>query len=123
MAVFAVLSLFLGALGIYGVTAYAAGRRTNEIGIRMALGAKQGDVVRMVVNQGGRRAVLGLALGLVAAFFLTRGIGSILVGVEPFDPSVFALVTLVLALVSGLALLIPAWRASAIGPMAALDNE
>lgn len=123
MAVFALLSLFLGALGIYGVTAYAAGRRTNEIGIRMALGAKQGDVVRMVVSQGGRRAVLGLVFGLVAAFFLTRGIGSIMVGVEPFDPSVFVLVTLILALVSGLALLIPAWRASAIGPREALENE
>ena len=123
MAVFAILSLFLGALGIYGVTAYAAGRRTNEIGIRMALGAKPGDVVRMVVSQGGRRACLGLLLGLVAAFFVTRGMESILVGIETRDPTVFLLVTLILALVSFLALWIPAWRASAVGPMAALDNE
>ncbi len=123
MAVFAILSLFLGALGIYGVTAYAAGRRTNEIGIRMALGAEKGDVVRMVVSQGGRRAGLGLVLGLVAAYFLTRGVASLFVGIEAFDPTVFIVVTLILALVSFLALWIPAWRASAVGPMAALDNE
>lgn len=123
MAVFAILSLLLGALGIYGVTAYAAGRRTNEIGIRMALGAEKGDVVRMVVSQGGRRAGLGLLLGLVAAFFVTRGIGSLMVGIEPSDPTVFILVTLILGLVSFLALWIPAWRASAVGPMAALDHE
>ncbi len=123
MAVFAIFSLFLGALGIYGVTAYAAGRRTNEIGIRMALGAERGDVVRMVVGQGGKRACLGLALGLVAAFFISRGMESILVGIDSGDPTVFIVVTLILASVSFLALWIPARRASSVGPRAALDQE
>jgi len=123
MAVFALLSLFLGALGIYGVTAYAASRRTSEIGVRMALGARRGDVVRMVVSQGGRKAILGLGRGLVLTFVLTEAMGSVLVGVETRDPFVFLLVTVVLALVSLLALWIPARRASAVGPMAALDQE
>lgn len=123
MAVFAFLSLILGALGIYGVTAYAASRRTNEIGIRIALGARQSDVIRMVVSQGARRAVLGLALGLVLASLVTGAMGSVLVGIEPRDPSVFLLVTLILAVVSFLALWFPAWRASAVGPLAALDKE
>ncbi len=123
MAVFAILSLFLGGLGIYGVTAYAASRRTGEIGIRMALGAEQGDVVRMVVSQGGKRACLGLALGLVAAFFVSRGIGSILEGIDSGDPTVFIVVTLILASVSFLALWIPARRASTVSPVAALAQE
>jgi hypothetical protein len=123
MAAFALLSLILGALGIYGVTAYATSRRTSEIGIRMALGARHGDVIRMIVSQGGRRAVLGLALGLLLAFYVTGAMGSILVGIEPRDPSVFLLVTVILAGVSFLALWIPAWRASTVGPLAALDQE
>lgn len=123
MAVFALLSVFLGTLGIYGVTAYTAGRRTSEIGIRMALGARRGDVIRMVVGQGGRKALLGLASGLVVAFFVTGAMGSIFVGIEPRDPPVYILVTLILAAVSFLALYIPARKASRVGPMAALDQE
>lgn len=123
MAAFASLSLFLGALGIYGVTAYATSRRTGEIGIRMALGAERGDVVRMVVSQGGKRVCLGLALGLVAAFFVSRGIGSILVGIDSGDPTVFIAVTLILASASFLALWIPARKASTVSPVAALDQE
>jgi len=123
MTLFAILSLFLGALGIYGVTAYSTGRRTREIGIRLALGAKPGDVVRMVLEEGGRRALLGLALGLVLAFLGTRALGSFLIGVNPRDPVVFLLVTVILAVVSLLALWLPARRASAVGPMAALINE
>jgi putative ABC transport system permease protein len=123
MAAFAILSLFLGALGIYGVTAYAAGRRTNEIGIRMALGARRGDVVKMVVKQGGRRAVLGLVLGLVLAVSTARILGSVMVGVEPLDPGIFIAVTGILGGVSLLALWIPARRASKVGPVAALDQE
>jgi len=123
MAVFAILSLFLGALGIYGVTAYATSRRTGEIGIRMALGAERGEVVRMVVSQGGKRVCLGLALGLVAAFFVSRGIGSLLVGIDSGDPTVFIAVTLILASASFLALWIPARKASTVSPVAALDQE
>lgn len=120
---FACLSLFLGALGIYGVTAYSTGRRTREIGIRLALGAKPGDVVRMVLEEGGRRALLGLALGLVLAFVGAGAMGSFLVGVDPRDPFVFLVVTVILAVVSLLALWLPARRASAVGPMAAFDSE
>jgi ABC-type antimicrobial peptide transport system permease subunit len=123
MTVFALLSLFLGGLGIYGVTAYATGRRTSEIGIRLAMGAEPGDVVRMVVGQGGRRALFGLVLGLVLAFLVTRAMGSFLVGVDPWDPAVYLCVSLILAGVSLLALWIPARRASAVAPMAALTRE
>lgn len=123
MTFFAFLSLFLGALGIYGVTAYSVGRRTSEIGIRLAIGAEPRDVVRMVVGQGGRRALLGLVLGLVLAFLVTGAMGSFLVGVNSRDPAVYLSVTLILAGVSFLALWIPARRASAVGPMAALTSE
>ena len=123
MTFFACLSLFLGALGIYGVTAYSTGRRTAEIGIRLAMGAQPRDVVRMVVGQGGRRALLGLALGLALAFPVTGAMGGFLIGVNPRDPAVFLVVTLILAAVSLLALWIPARRASAVGPMAALTSE
>jgi predicted permease len=123
MTFFACLSLFLGGLGIYGVTAYSTGRRTSEIGIRLAMGAEPRDVVRMVVGQGGRRALLGLVLGLVLAFLVTGAMGSFLVGVDLRDPAVYLSVTLILAGVSFLALWIPARRASAVGPMAALTSE
>ena len=123
MTLFACLSLFLGALGIYGVTAYSTGRRTSEIGIRLAMGAEPRDVVRMVVGQGGRRALMGLALGLVLAFLVTGAMESFLVGVDARDPAVYLSVTLILAGVSFLALWIPARQASAVGPMAALTSE
>jgi len=123
MTFLACLSLFLGGLGIYGVTAYSTGRRTGEIGIRLAMGAEPRDVVRMVVGQGGRRALLGLVLGLVLAFLITRAMGSFLFGVNPRDPAVYLAVTLILAGVSFLALWIPARRASAVGPKAALTSE
>lgn len=123
MTFFALLSLFLGALGIYGVTAYSTGRRTSEIGIRLAMGAEPRDVVRMVVGQGGRRALLGLVLGLGLAFLVTRAMGSFLVGVNLRDPVVYLSVTLILAGVSFLALWIPARRAAAVGPMEALTSE
>lgn len=122
MTFFAFLSLFLGALGIYGVTAYSTGRRTSEIGIRLAMGAEPRDVVRMVVR-GGRRALMGLVLGLVLAFLVTGAMGSFLVGVNVRDPAVYLSVTLILAGVSFLALWIPARQASAAGPMAALTSE
>jgi predicted permease len=123
MTVFAILSLFLGALGIYGVTAYSTGRRTSEIGIRLAMGAEPRDVVRMVIGQGGRRALLGLVLGLALAFLATQAMGSFLVGVNPRDPAVYLSVTLILAGVSFLALWVPARRASAVAPMEALTSE
>ena len=123
MGTFALLSLLLGAVGIYGVTAYAAGRRTGEIGVRLAMGADRADVVRMVVGQGGRRAALGLALGLALALVLARLMGSILVGVSAHDPWVFVTVTVVLASVSYLGLYLPARRASQVDPVQALAAE
>jgi predicted permease len=123
MATFALLSLLLGAVGIYGVTAYAAGRRTGEIGVRLAMGAERADVVRMVVAQGGRRAAVGLALGLVAALALARLLGSILVGVSARDPVIFGLVTFTLAGVSFLGLWIPARRVARVDPVRALSAE
>jgi len=123
LTVFACLSLFLGALGIYGVTAYSTSRRTREIGIRVAMGAKPGDVVRMVVQEGGRRSLLGLALGLILAFLGAGAMGSFLFGVNPRDPIVFLGVTVILAAVSLLALWLPARQASTVGPMAAFDSE
>lgn len=123
MATFAVLSLVLGAVGIYGVTAYAAGRRTAEIGVRLAMGAERGDVVRMVVAQGGRRAVFGLALGMVAALGMARLLGRILVGVSPTDPVTFGVVLAMLATVSFLGLWIPARKASRVDPVRALSTE
>ena len=123
MATFALLSLLLGAVGIYGVTAYAAGRRTGEIGIRLAVGAERADVVRMVVAQGGRRAALGLALGVVAALGMSRLLGSILVGVRSWDPVTFGLVVAILGAVSLLGLWIPARRAARVDPVRALAAE
>ncbi len=123
MGTFALLSLLLGVVGIYGVTAYAAGRRTGEIGVRLAMGAERGDVVRMVVAQGGRRAAVGLALGLVAALALARLLGSILVGVSARDPMVFGVVIVGLAGVSLLGVWIPARRAARVDPVRALASE
>jgi putative ABC transport system permease protein len=123
MATFAVLSLILGAVGIYGVTAYAAGQRTGEIGVRMALGAEGRDVVRMVVTQGGRRALLGVLVGLAAAFGMARLLGSVLVGVSAGDPTIFASVALVLGAVSFLGLWLPARRAARVDPVRALGAE
>lgn len=123
MATFALLSLILGAVGIYGVTAYAAGQRTGEIGVRLAMGAERHDVVRMVVLQGGRRTLAGLALGLGLATLLSGMLGAILVDVDPRDPSTFLGVTVILAVISLLGLYIPARRASRVDPVRALAAE
>jgi predicted permease len=123
MGTFAVLSLLLGAIGIYGVTAFAAGQRTSEIGVRLALGARRGDVVAMVVREGAIRTGLGLGLGLVLALAGASGLSGILVGVSPRDPFTFIGVTLVLGLVSYLGLYIPARRASRVDPVQALAAE
>ena len=123
MGVFALLSLLLGAVGIYGVTAHAAAGRTGEIGVRLAMGARRGDVVRMVLAQGARRAALGLTAGLVAAYALAGALEAVLVGVGPRDPVTFAGVTLVLAAVSFLGVWLPARRAARTDPVRALASE
>ncbi len=123
MMVFALISLALGAVGIYGVTAHATNRRTGEIGLRLALGAERPQVLRMVVAHGARRAGLGLLIGLLFASAAGSGLSAILIDVGPRDPAVFGGVTLTLALVCTLGLYLPARRAAKIDPVRALAAD
>ncbi|MGO8699729.1 MAG: FtsX-like permease family protein [Limisphaerales bacterium] len=122
-AVFAGVSLLLCAIGIYGVLAYSVLRRVREIGIRMALGAQRGDVLTMVMFERGRLVLIGVGLGLMAAFWLTRLLQSQLFEVSPTDPLVMTVVVLVLLAVALLACYLPARRATKIDPMTALRYE
>jgi len=123
LGIFAALALVLACVGIYGVISYLAGQRTHEIGIRMALGAQRGNVLRMVVGEGARMALIGVALGTAAALGLTRLMANQLFGVSPHDPLTFASVALLLAIVTLVACYLPARRAMRIDPMAALRQE
>ena len=108
VGLFAAAALALAAIGIYGVVAFSVTRRTQEIGIRMALGAQQSNVLRMVVGEGARLAVLGVAIGIAASFVITRLLSSLLFGVSATDPITFAVVAVLLSLVALLASYIPA---------------
>lgn len=123
MGTLAALGLVLAALGLYGVMGCSVGRRTGEIGLRRALGARSRDVLRLVVGKGVWLVGLGLALGVAGAWALTRLIASGLYQVEAADPATFAGVALLLGAVALLACLIPARRATRIDPMAALRCE
>jgi putative ABC transport system permease protein len=120
---FAVIALLLAAAGLYGVLAYLVTQRTNEIGIRLALGAPRENVLRLMLTDGLRPALIGLVLGLAASAGVVREIRSILYETEPLDPGVFAGVAATLLLVAALACLVPAWRASRLNPMQALRTE
>ena len=120
---FGVVALVLAAIGVYGVVAYVVSQRTNEIGIRMALGAKSVDIVRWTVRTGLSPALVGLAAGAVAALALSRLLGAQLYEVSPTDPIVFGVVATVLALVSILASGVPARRAARVDPAVALRSE
>ena len=120
---FGVLALFLAALGIYGVMAYSVSQRTQEIGVRMALGADPGLVVAMMLRQGLRLVAIGLALGFIGAWFTAQLLASLLHGVQPHDPPTFALVPLLLAAVALAACYLPSRRATLIDPLVALRAE
>jgi ABC-type antimicrobial peptide transport system permease subunit len=121
--IFGVLALVLAAVGIYGVTSYSVTQRQREIGIRMALGAERRRVLLMVVREGGQLALIGITVGLVIGFFVSRLMVAFLFEVAPSDPATFLYVSIILAAVALAACYIPARRASEIDPMGALRSE
>ena len=123
LSIFAVVALVLAAVGIYGVIGYSVSQRTQEIGIRMALGAQRATVLRMVVGQAMTLAGVGIAAGAAGAWGLTRLMQKLLFGVEPSDPATFIAVAAVLALVAGVAASIPGLRATHVDPVIALRSE
>jgi predicted permease len=123
MTMFALLALVLTAVGLYGVLAYTVRQRTREIGIRMALGAKRSEVLRMVVGQGIGLALAGLALGVVSALWLTRLIRGMLFDVQPGEPVAYLFVAALLIAIAALASYLPARRAMNVPPISALRQE
>ena len=123
LGLFAALALILAAVGIYGAMAYAVNQRTHEIGIRTALGAQRWDVLRLVLRDGAKIALLGIVSGIAGALALTRLMASLLFEVKPTDPATFAGVAILLAFVAIAACYIPARRAMRVDPMVALRYE
>jgi predicted permease len=123
LLMFAFVSLVLAAVGLFGVVSYIAAQRTTEIGVRIALGAQRKQVVGLVLRDGLRPALIGLALGLVTAAAVTRLMQSMLYETRPLDPQIFSVVALTLIVVAGAACILPAWRAAKLNPVMALRME
>jgi putative ABC transport system permease protein len=123
LVLFAALALGLAAIGLYGIMSYAVANRAREIGIRIALGAKPGDVVMMILGRGMRLAVAGIALGIVVSTVLAQSLRSLIFGVTPTDPLTYAAAAAFLTLTAMAACCIPAVRAVSIEPMQALRTE
>jgi putative ABC transport system permease protein len=120
LSLFAGLALFLASIGIYGLISYSVSQRSREIGMRMAIGASPSDILRLVLSEGLRLVLVGAALGIAGAFFLTRLLATMLYGVTATDPWIFAAVTVVLVAVSLAACYLPARRAMRVDPLIAL---
>jgi putative ABC transport system permease protein len=123
MTGFGAFALFLAALGVYGVLAYSVARRHREIGVRMALGAGRGHVLKLVASDGARAVVPGVAVGVVGAMLLARTMRSLLYGVEASDPFAFSLGLVALLVVATIAWVVPARRAARVDPMTAMRAE
>src|SRR5262249_32556392 len=123
LVIFALLALVLAGVGTYGVVSYSASQRTHEIGIRMAMGARRSDVMKLIVGQGAIMALIGVGIGLVGAFVATRWMASLLFRVSAKDPATFAVVAILLTAVALLACYLPARRATSVDPMDALRYE
>jgi ABC-type antimicrobial peptide transport system permease subunit len=120
---FGLVALLLAAIGIYGVMSYAVSRRTREIGVRMALGATAAAVHRLIVSQGARVVLIGVVIGVGVAFMSTRLLGTLLFGVKPVDPIVFAAMSLMMLAIGFLASYVPARRASSVAPIESLRSD
>jgi ABC-type antimicrobial peptide transport system permease subunit len=120
---FAILALLMASLGLYGVISYLVERRTQELGIRIALGAQSRSVLRLVIGDGLKMAVTGVAVGLLAAFGLTRLLTGMVYGVSTTDPATFAAIAILLIVIASLASYLPARRATKVDPLVALRYE
>ena len=123
LGVVSALAMILGAVGLYGVLSYVVAQRTREIGVRMALGATAGAVLRQVVSQGAKVVLVGVAIGIVAAVSSTRLLGTLLYDVKAVDPIVFALMSIMMLGMGVLASYMPARRASTVDPIEALRSD
>ena len=123
LTIFGIAGLFMAAIGVYGVLSYSVHQRTQEMGVRMALGAQRTDILRLVLRQGGLLTLIGMVVGLAISAGATRALSFFLLGVSAYDPLIFGGVTASLAAAALLASFIPARRAVRVDPLVALRND